>query len=86
MYLHRTISSAEAAKGTGSDLSKKKQGVVNLNRKVAKVKGTLQVGVIKGSMGVQPPTPPPDKSDTGKEDCWHASMIYACGAQHDGCS
>jgi Reverse transcriptase (RNA-dependent DNA polymerase) len=21
-----------------------------------------------------------------KEDCWLASMIYACGAQHDGCS
>ena len=33
----------------------KKQGVVNVNRKVAKPKGTLEIGVIKGSMGVQPP-------------------------------
>ena len=47
---------------TGSDLSKKSRGVVNVNRTVAKPKGTLEVGAIKRSMGVQPPDPPANRT------------------------
>ena len=54
---------------------KKSRGVVNVNRTVAKPKGTLEIGVIKGSMAWVPTSPTPRQIGHWKPPIWESRFF-----------